>query len=282
MKTIICVCSECSISFEKSEVEVLRSKSGNHFCSNICSNKYRSNLRKNNLEKIRFEYTNSPRLCEVCRSKMPWKKRHNKFCGHSCSASVSNKTRVRTGWTNDQKTEFKSKIQSGEIPLGNPRKDKVESICKNCKNIFLVHEFRKEKRVFCCRKCADVGRDMSGNGGYREKGGRGKQGWYKGYFCNSSWELAWVIHSLEHNKIFKRNTEGFAYIFNGKKLNYYPDFINDDGTYTEIKGYNSKQWEAKKLQFPHSLTILDRQAIKPYIAYAIEKYGKDFIRLYEK
>lgn len=273
MKTITCVCSECSTEFQKAEAEVNRSKTGNHFCSNICSNRHRSKTRANNLEKIRLEYVNNPRTCEVCAKPLKWEQRNNKFCGHSCSAAFTNTER------GPMSQELKQKISSA-LKKSVPARIDTKN-CLNCKSEFTVTRINRKKQ-FCCRKCADIGRDMSNNGGYREKGGRGKQGWYKGYYCNSSWELAWVIHSLEHNKIFKRNTKGFAYIFNGKKLNYYPDFINEDGTYTEIKGYNSNQWEAKKLQFPHSLTILDKQTIKPYIDYVIEKYGKNFIRLYEK
>jgi hypothetical protein len=42
-------------------------------------------------------------------------------------------------------------------------------------------------------------------GGYVKGSGRGKKGWYKGIFCDSSWELAFVIFCLETNKKIKRN-----------------------------------------------------------------------------
>jgi len=111
--------------------------------------------------------------------------------------------------------------------------------------------------------------------------GRGKQGWYKGFYCQSSWELAWVIYALDHNINFKRNTEGFEYEFEAKKHKYYPDFIVGNTSYVEVKGYNSKQWKAKQEQFQHTLEIVDRKKIKPYLDYAIGKYGKDFITVYE-
>ena len=53
-------------------------------------------------------------------------------------------------------------------------------------------------------------------GGYHRRGGKGKRGWYKGYWCDSSWELAWVIYSLEHGVQFTRNTKGFPYVYKGK------------------------------------------------------------------
>jgi hypothetical protein len=127
----------------------------------------------------------------------------------------------------------------------------------------------------------NISKSMKGvGGGFRMKSGRGKKGWYKGYFCSSSWELAWVIYSLEHGVKFERNKIGFPYEFNGKRKKYYPDFIVDKN-YVEIKGYDSPQWEEKKKQFNNNLIVLGKNEIKPYIEYTETKYGKDFVRLYE-
>ena len=117
-------------------------------------------------------------------------------------------------------------------------------------------------------------------GGYKKGGGRGKHGWYKGYWCDSSWELAYVIYNLEHNIQFKRNTEKFKYVFENNDRNYIPDFI-EDSKYVEIKGYNSNQFEAKKKYFKKKLVILDKKGIEKYINYVVSKYGKDFIKLYD-
>lgn len=116
-------------------------------------------------------------------------------------------------------------------------------------------------------------------GGYKKGSGRGKQGWYKGFHCDSSWELAYVIYCLEHNISIRRNTERRTYFFNGKTRGYYPDFIvNSD--LVEIKGYNSDEWEAKHAANPDVKTLY-KEEMKPIIKYAVDKYGKDYIRLYE-
>jgi len=83
-------------------------------------------------------------------------------------------------------------------------------------------------------------------GGIRKGAGRGKSGWYKGYWCDSSWELAYVIYNLDHNIKFERNKLGFEYIYENKTHKYYPDFILEDGTYIEIKGYETDLTEIKK------------------------------------
>ena len=43
------------------------------------------------------------------------------------------------------------------------------------------------------------------SGGLRHGSGRGKKGWYKGYWCDSTWELAWVIYQLDNGKVPVRN-----------------------------------------------------------------------------
>lgn len=123
-----------------------------------------------------------------------------------------------------------------------------------------------------------------GLGGLRSGSGRGKKGWYKGYFCDSTWELAYVIYNLEHNISFKRNSKNFEYKFNNELKRYYPDFILQSGEYVEVKGYYTKQFSAKVSQFPieETLIVLDKKTIKPYLDYTIDKYGKDFYNLYEK
>lgn len=127
-------------------------------------------------------------------------------------------------------------------------------------------------------------RKRLGLGGPRHGSGRGKKGWYNGYFCDSSWELAYVIYNLDHGINFSRNTKGFEYEFGGQKRKYYPDFLLETGEYVEIKGYYSKQVYAKIDQFPKDkiLIIYDGKGIQPFLNYVVDKYGNDFYTLYEK
>lgn len=117
-------------------------------------------------------------------------------------------------------------------------------------------------------------------GGYRKGSGRGKKGWYKGYWCDSSWELAWIIYNLEHNIYFERNLERFEYIYNNKKYNYLPDFKIGD-TYIEVKGYMTNQVVCKIEQFLKNIIVIKKEEMKPILQYVKDKYGKNFISLYE-
>ncbi len=117
-------------------------------------------------------------------------------------------------------------------------------------------------------------------GGYVKGSGRGKKGWYKGFFCDSSWELAYVIYCLDHEVNIQRNTIRKQYEWQGQHKNYLPDFIID-GQLIEIKGYKSEQWQAKITSNP-DVTVLYEQDLKHIFEYVINKYGKDFINMYEQ
>jgi hypothetical protein len=116
-------------------------------------------------------------------------------------------------------------------------------------------------------------------GGYVRGSGRGKKGWYKGIFCDSSWELAYVIFCMEHNISIKRNTEKRSYVWKGKKLNYIPDFIVENKL-IEIKGWQTLKWKAK-IKYNPDITVLYENDLKNVFSYVIDKYGKNFIILYE-
>lgn len=117
-------------------------------------------------------------------------------------------------------------------------------------------------------------------GGLRRGSGKGKKGWYKGIFCDSSWELAFVIWNLDNNKNINRCTERRKYIYNGEEHIYIPDFVIDNNLY-EIKGYITKQWLAKH-EYNKDIKVLYFEDIKPYLDYVISKYGEDFTKLYDK
>jgi hypothetical protein len=123
------------------------------------------------------------------------------------------------------------------------------------------------------------------NGGDRIGSGRGIKGWYKGIWCDSTWELAWVIFNIEYENPFTRNNESFVYEFNGKIKKYFPDFKIGD-SYIEIKGrrnYNDldEQTKEKIKQFKGNLIVLMESDMQPYLSYVTKKYGKNFHNLYE-
>ena len=147
--------------------------------------------------------------------------------------------------------------------------------CNYCnEEIIHINPTIRKYHSDCWKKCS---------GGYKEGSVKNfKSGTYKGYYCDSSWELAFIIYNLEHGIKFIRNTEGFPYVYGGNSHNYHPDYILEDGSYVEIKNYKSDLTDAKLENFPHKIKIMYKEDLEHIFEYVINKYGKNYISLYEK
>lgn len=117
------------------------------------------------------------------------------------------------------------------------------------------------------------------NGGRREGSGRGRKGWYKGFFCDSSYELAFVIYNIDHGIDLHRCNEVRQYIYEDRVRNYHPDFVVD-GVIVEIKGYRTPQWDAKYFHNP-DVKVYFKEDLAHVFEYVESVYGIDYIELYE-
>lgn len=236
--------------------------------------------------------------CQQCDCVFSTNDSRKKFCTISCAAKFNNKSRImseesKIKLSNTMKSKFKNGnlfIPSKSRKLNNKTiKEKFCRIdyCAYCANIF--HKISGKQKT-CSKKCGTEytkirrkNGELKPTGGLRERSGRGKSGWYKGYFCNSTWELAYVIYNIDHSISFSRNTKGYKY-YNPEKnkwSTYYPDFtINDE--YVEIKGYKSKLNEYKLSGITDKIvTILYKEDMKSIFSYVKEKYSKTIENLYE-
>lgn len=274
-KNIETTCCNCGKKYIVSKKIFLNAEKfgRNHFCSPDCQFKFR---KSGKYEKC----FNCGKEIYVTKSEMKKSKRH--FCSVKCAHKC-----IQHGHKLNDET--KEKIRQGLIKYNfeneSKRNDgKIKKTCPVCEKHFFV-PVSLGKRIYCSKKCYLIDKKClfrkNGNGGKRHGSGRGKKGWYKGYYCDSSWELAYVIYNLEHEIEFKRNKQGFEYWYLGKKHKFYPDFILKDGTYVEIKGAMTEQNKVKISSFCGSLTVLDNHGIKAYLDYVESKYGKDFINFYE-
>lgn len=212
------------------------------------------------------------------------------YCSKKCAHQCINHSHIKTDEQKRKISESMKRFCSTQAFQDNLEKRKSETIkitkkCPVCGKEFQIQNWNV-KRIFCSRACCDNDKTFQfhkkTSGGLRKGSSRAYHGWYKGYYCDSSWELAFVIYNLEHGVSFQRNRQGFEYEYKGEKHKFYPDFILDDGTFVEIKGYMGKQNEAKIASFDKSLKVLTKNEIKPYLKYCVVKYGKDFTSLYEK
>jgi predicted nucleic acid-binding Zn ribbon protein len=110
-------------------------------------------------------------------------------------------------------------------------------------------------------------------GGYRQGSGRSKSGYYKGIYCGSTYELCWVIHSLDHGVKFTR----FPGKLESNGVVYYPDFLLDDGkTIIETKGYEAQESVDKKSKVAESLGYSVNVLRKKDLEYAFEYVQKTY------
>jgi hypothetical protein len=204
--------------------------------------------------------------CEKCGKELFSQgfKKHIKYCD---GTGISNKERSITGrgrnWLKGLSLPEETKLKI---------KNSMQERCNNG-DLMGIRKWMKEN--------PELHKQTSSKGGGLKKGcGKGKKGWYMGFWCDSSWELAFVIYHLDLGSNIKRNTEFFNYVYEGKNYKYYPDFILNN-EYVEIKGYESNKAKEKKKQFPHKLIMYYSKEMKPILEYVINKYGKDFIKLYK-
>lgn len=223
-------CRECGNYYEL-DVRKNQFENGDykHFCSSRCAHTYSSkHVNKENIS-IGLRTSTKKHIIQCCR------------CGKDIEVVGS----IGISLCNECKIESGVNISGKCLICGKDTIKNRKTCCKEHEMQLRILSFKKTQQKY--HRC----------GGMRDRGGYGKQGWYNGYHCDSSWELAWVIYQLDQGITFKRNTKDkFPYKFEGKIYNYYPDFILSDGTYVEIKGYDSKKWKAKLKAFPQDLNLV--------------------------
>lgn len=210
------------------------------------------------------------------------KNKYSHYCSNSCRNShiVFEETKKNISYGIKKSIKFQIAIerQRQKAKENNTKKYKAY-YCKVCGKPFTYQTIKNTVGLTYCSQECRIQWYKTNLGGYREGSGRGKQGWYKGIHCDSSWELAFVVYHKDNNLYIDRCKEKRSYIWEGKKHIYYPDFITDDGI-IEIKGYSTSQWKSKEKQNP-DVKVLYKNEMKKYLDYVINTYGTDFIKLYD-
>ena len=210
---------------------------------------------------------------------------------HFCSKSCAN------GHIHSEETKEKiSKSIKKFIRLNDKKKDNIiltSRICKICGKEFYPSVFTHKngrKRISnattcsdeCYRKLISIKNIDAGSGGFKEGSVKNyKSGWYKGIHCDSSWELAFIIWNIDNGHEIKRYKETRYYILNGQQKKYFPDFLVDNKYIFEIKGINDNISKLKQIYNP-DVIFLYKNDMEFYLNYVVEKYGENFISLYDK
>lgn len=231
------------------------------FCNKTCTS-------KNSLVQHEIRCQKNPNRIKVNAGGWGWSTR-------KCS---STKGKIWIHKNNDEKIVFQNEYetvykQSG-WELGLSMVHRSKSIGNS--GVGGNEDIERERR----RKISCTMKKNPNAGGYRKGSGRGHKGWYQNIFCDSSWELAFVVYHIEHDLFIKRCTEKRKYIYNNEIHTYLPDFVTSNGIF-EIKGYNTLESMEKQKQNA-DVKFLYENDMKVYLDYTMQKYGKEFWKvLYE-
>ena len=210
-----------------------------------------------------------------------------KFCSRACANSRS--------WSaNDKLKKSKAAKKSEKVKEANIKlrekntKHKVREVIKFCpmcgKKFNAFNRNKPHKlRTYCSLKCVNDDKDYKFKnkqpGGYRKGSGIGKSGWYKGIWCDSTYELCYVVYCLDHDIKIRRNTDRYYYSdHDGVERFYVPDFIVENEI-VEIKGYKEKNFDLKIAACP-TVKVLFKEDLKDCFEYVENKYGKNILDLY--
>lgn len=277
------------------------------FCSRSCGCKYSSITRsKECLEQIKEksrqraknhntqkqkEYEATPKVCKNCGETYykNWAKTvKSEFCSRECARSYSTKIK-RDEISKKVSDKLKGRLvgyaanMTGHSSLEeamveyykNPNKCEFcgcilpyeKRFLKNCSSVCQKDMLRKwiidnkdelKKKGFC--------------GGYRKGSSRGKSGYYKGIWCDSTYELVYLIYNLDNGIDIRRNTLKFPYRHNGKNHEYIPDF-RVNGELVEIKNFWTEVVQVKLECVPEKISILYYDELEEMMQFVDEKYG---------
>lgn len=225
-------------------------------------------------------------VCEKCG------KLHNgtfgsgRFCSRSCANKHKHSKETINRIKNSVRKTYKNKLSDHKLS-----DDLDTRICVICNKEFKIKH--KYTRQTCSTKCKGIlitkikkqHGTLKVSGGYRQNANRRYGGFYKGMWCDSRWELAFLIYCLDNKINIIKCNEYFEYILNNKTHRYYPDFkINN--VYYEIKGrwrqnLNNKLNSVRAKGFEIKLVV--KEDMKPYLEYCYKKYKiKNLEVLYDK
>lgn len=202
-------------------------------------------------------------ICSFCNKECKNEKSlkaHERLCPSNPNRTTTwnaGKTKETCETIRRQAENFSARIAAGEVIGGCGRRGDYNTSCRA--------DVRKK-----------VSEKMMGNHNNNpNKTGKGKKGWYKGFFCSSTYELAYVIFCLDHNIPIARCTRAYDYTYKGKAHKYYPDFIVNNSEIVEIKGFWTEVVDIKtKAVDDMPIKVLYHSDLKDIFDYIYSTYNK--------
>ena len=135
-----------------------------------------------------------------------------KYCSDKCARSRTQ--------TKETKEKISNKLKGNTPHNKGKSSDKTfyTFICSVCNKEGINKTYNKNQKYH--EKCW-----KTISGGIKNGSSRGKSGWYRGYWCDSSYELAWIIWALDNKINFTRNTNAFDYVYQNKVHKYFTQIL---------------------------------------------------------
>ena len=281
-------------------LEITEKWGSGRFCSRKCANSFSSSKRteesikisREKLAKIgkqkrllkEIENNKIKRFCKNCNNEYygSWSKWvQSEFCCKECARSYSTKIK-RKEISEKIRNKLKGRCYT-RIANNKQSEIKVKLYpCPICGTMLSEEQARRGRKT-CSIKCGRILGTQKNianglyhrNGGFRPGSVRSRYGYYKGIYCASTYELVYLIYSLEHNIPVERNTDYFEYELNGEAKRYLPDF-KIGNKYIEIKNYNREDVEAKTSALQaigKDIEVLYYDELEHMMCYIDKKYG---------
>ena len=176
-------------------------------------------------------------ICETCCKNHEEGYGSGRFCTAKCARAFSTrKNRIAINRKVSDSLKGR-KIGFALNPDSGPKVPRITAVCSGCGKDFKI--LPSNPRKYCENSCW-----RSHSGGFRERSGYGKCGWWNGIHFQSTWELAFYLWCTSLGCKCERNRKGYPYTWEGKRHFYYPDFIVE-GELVEIKGFLKPVDQAK-------------------------------------
>ena len=249
--------------------------------------RYNIDIRKQIEENKKKDKLNKPIITYICKQcGKEFTEKYSKwssgdFCCRQCANTYSSNIK-----RNEINESLSKKLKGKKYINGILFDLKIEynknpKICPICGNII---PYENHKHKTCSKKCGIKHMQMTMKnkgqytiGGYVPFSCRSHHGYYKGIYCDSTYELAYLIYCLDHNIDIKRCDESFEYEYDGKKHKYHPDFVVN-GEIIEIKNYYREINDIKLKAVNRPIKILYYDDLKDIFEYISLTYNKKYNR----
>lgn len=212
--------------------------------------------------KTKYSLTHEGLNCQFCGKEC---KSRNSLCNHERLCKQNPEAMKHTGFTVGQQGR-----QAWNKGLTAETDERVAKNTQALKDFYSTHDGIWTGRQHTPESRRKIALTVAGN----TRGNRSKKGYYKGMYCGSSYELAYVIYNLDHNIPFSKCDRYYEYEYNGEKHLYFPDFELVDGTIVEIKGYHTELVDIKaNAVHDRPIKILYKKDLAEHLNYVFDTYN---------